>query len=119
MSVPRRLLSPQGLGPRIVNLEQWGWHITDAVQAESVRNPVDRLRRPPADLAEPAPARPRESPAHLGFAVLLRLRAAGPDDDRELTLITTLTQLGTATDVRWPSCAWTPSCRWTGRPPGC
>ncbi|MFI8243747.1 helix-turn-helix domain-containing protein [Streptomyces sp. NPDC085866] len=99
VSVPRVLLHPQGLAPRIVNLEQWAWHIIDAVRAESVRNPDDRLRRLTADLAELAPARPRESPDHLGFAVPLRLRAPGPDDDRELTLITTLTHFGTATDV--------------------
>lgn len=90
---------PAGPGPRIVNLEQWAWHIIDAVRAESVRNPDDRLRRPAADLTEPAPARPRESPVHPGFAVLLRLRAAGPGDDRELMLITMLTHFGTATDV--------------------
>ncbi|MEV5875799.1 helix-turn-helix transcriptional regulator [Streptomyces sp. NPDC052101] len=99
VSVPRVLLHPQGLAPRIVNLEEWAWHIIDRVGAESVRNPDHRLRRLAAELAELAPARPRESPDHLGFAVPLRLRAPGPDDDRELTLITTLTHFGTATDV--------------------
>ncbi|MFE6225414.1 helix-turn-helix domain-containing protein [Streptomyces sp. NPDC057854] len=99
VSVPRVLLHPQGLAPRIVNLDEWAWHIIDRLQAESVRNPDDRLRGLAADLTALAPPRPRESPHHLGFAVPLRLRAPGPEDDRELTLITTLTHFGTAIDV--------------------
>lgn len=99
VSVPRVLLHPQGLAPRIVNLGEWAWHVIDRVQAESVRNPDDRLRRLASELAGLVPPRPRESPHHLGFAVPLRLRAHDPDDGRELTLITTLTHFGTAIDV--------------------
>ncbi|MGW2422589.1 helix-turn-helix domain-containing protein [Streptomyces sp. NPDC001709] len=99
VSVPRLLLHPQGLAPRIVNLGEWAWHIIDRVRAESVRNPDERLRDLAADLAALAPERPRDTPDHLGFAVPLRLRAADPADGRELTLVTTLTHFGTATDV--------------------
>ncbi|MFI2764192.1 helix-turn-helix domain-containing protein [Streptomyces echinatus] len=99
VSVPRLLLHPEGLAPRIVNLREWAWHIVDRVRAESVRNPDERLARLAADLTALAPRRPGDSPDHLGFAVPLRLRATGPDDDRVLTLITTLTHFGTATDV--------------------
>jgi len=99
VSVPRVLLHPEGLAPRIVNLDEWAWHIIDSIQAESVRNPDDQLRNLASELIHLAPPRPRDSPDHLGFAVPLRLRAEDPDDDRELTLVTTLTHFGTATDV--------------------
>lgn len=99
VSVPRVLLHPRGLAPRIVNLDEWAWHIIDSVQAESVRNPSDRLQRLAEELVDLAPPRPRQlSPHHLGFAVPLHLRTSDPDN-RELRLITTLTHFGTATDV--------------------
>jgi transcriptional regulator with XRE-family HTH domain len=98
-SVPRVLLHPDGLAPRIVNLDEWAWHIIDRVQAESLRNPSDRLQRLAEELVGLAPPRPRQlSPDHLGFAVPLHLRTSDPDN-RELRLITTLTHFGTATDV--------------------
>jgi transcriptional regulator with XRE-family HTH domain len=96
VSVPRVLLHPGGLAPRIVNLDEWAWHIIDRVQAESARNPDERLGALAAELAALAPPRPqRPGPGYLGFAVPLRLR----DGDRELRLITTLTHFGTAVDV--------------------
>jgi transcriptional regulator with XRE-family HTH domain len=99
VSVPRVLLHPRGLAPRIVNLDEWAWHIIDRVQAESLRNPSDRLERLAEELVELAPPRPRQpAPHHLGFAVPLHLRTGEPDN-RELRLITTLTHFGTATDV--------------------
>jgi hypothetical protein len=99
VSVPRVLLHPRGLAPRIANLDEWAWHVIDRVHAESVRNPDDRLRGLAAELAGLAPPRRRDSPHHLGFAVPLRLRPPDPADTRELTLITTLTHFGTAVDV--------------------
>jgi transcriptional regulator with XRE-family HTH domain len=99
VSVPRVLLHPQGLAPRIVNLDEWAWHIIDRIEAESTRNPDDQLQRLAFELIDLAPPRRRESRHHLGFAVPLRLRAHDPDDDRELTLITTLTHFGTAIDI--------------------
>ncbi|MFD4790662.1 helix-turn-helix transcriptional regulator [Streptomyces sp. NPDC058459] len=99
VSVPRVLLHPEGLAPRIVNLDEWAWHIVDRVRDENTRNPDDRLRRLAAELTALAPPRPRPSPDHMGFAVPLRLRADGPPDGREMTLVTTLTHFGTATDV--------------------
>jgi transcriptional regulator with XRE-family HTH domain len=99
VSVPRVLLHPQGLAPRIVNLDEWAWHIIDRVQDEGRRNPSDRLQRLAEELVDLAPPRPRRlAPDHLGFAVPLHLRTSEPDN-RELRLITTLTRFGTATDV--------------------
>ncbi|GAB1512389.1 helix-turn-helix transcriptional regulator [Actinophytocola sp. KF-1] len=96
VSVPRLLLHPDGLAPRIVNLDEWAWHVIDRLHAEAVRNPHDRLQRLAAELAELVPDRPRQpGPDHLGFAVPLRLRTG----DGELRLVTTLTHFGTAVDV--------------------
>jgi transcriptional regulator with XRE-family HTH domain len=82
--VPRLLLHPEGLARRIVNLDEWGRHVIDA------------LARRGDDTSElqallPRPAAP--GPDHIGNAVPLRLR------DPELTLLTTLTHFGTADDV--------------------
>jgi transcriptional regulator with XRE-family HTH domain len=96
VSVPRLLLHPDGLAPRIVNLDEWAWHVVDRLHTEAVRNPHDRLQVLVAELTELVPGRPRHlAPDHLGFAVPLRLRTA----DGELRLITTLTHFGTAVDV--------------------
>ncbi|MET8633529.1 hypothetical protein ABZX69_10285 [Streptomyces sp. NPDC004074] len=99
MSVPRVLLHPQGLAPRIVNLDEWAWHIIERLRAESARNPDARLQSLVCELLDLAPPRPRESPDHLGLAVPLRLRAHDPADTRELTLVTTLAHFGAAVDV--------------------
>ncbi|SBT42976.1 helix-turn-helix domain-containing protein [Micromonospora auratinigra] len=99
VNVPRLLLHPRGLAPRIRNLDEWAWHVIDRVRAESVRNPDDDLRRLAAELVGLVPPRPAHpGPDHLGFAVPLRLRV-GDRDDRELRLVTTLTHFGTAVDV--------------------
>ncbi|MBO4269300.1 helix-turn-helix domain-containing protein [Microbispora triticiradicis] len=99
VSVPRVLLHPQGLAPRILNLDEWAWHIIERIHAESTRNPSDRLQLLAAELVGLAPPRPRQLPPHhLGFAVPLHLRMNEPEN-RELRLITTLTHFGTATDV--------------------
>jgi hypothetical protein len=65
----RVLLHPQGMAPRIINLDEWAWHVIDRLRQE-VRN-------------------------YLGFAVPLRLRSG----DGELRLLTTLAHFGTAVDV--------------------
>jgi transcriptional regulator with XRE-family HTH domain len=99
VSVPRILLHPDGLAPRIVNLDEWARHITDRIQAENLRNPSDQLQRLADELVDLPPPRPQQlAPHHLGFAVPLHLRLSDPDN-RELRLITTLTHFGTATDV--------------------
>jgi transcriptional regulator with XRE-family HTH domain len=93
VSVPRLLLDPDGLAPRIVNLGEWAWHIIDSVRAEDARNPDPGLSRLATELTGLAP--PRPTTHHLGFAVPLRLRVG----DDELRLVTTLTHFGTAVDV--------------------
>jgi transcriptional regulator with XRE-family HTH domain len=96
INVPRLLLHPQGLAPRIVNLDVWAWHVIDALRRESDRTPDGRLEALVSELEGFVPARPRAAtPDYLGFAVPLRLRS----DAGELRLLTTLTHFGTAVDV--------------------
>jgi transcriptional regulator with XRE-family HTH domain len=95
ISVPRLLLHPAGLAPRIVNLAEWSWHVIDALTREAALAPDPEADGLISELTSLVPPRPVTGPDHLGFAVPLRLRSA----DRELRLITTLTRFGTAIDV--------------------
>jgi transcriptional regulator with XRE-family HTH domain len=96
LSVPRLFLHPDGMAPRILNLDDWAWHVIDALRRESVRNPDERLAQLVDELEELVPDRPpHPGPDHLGFSVPLRLRA----DDGELQLLSILTHFGTAVDV--------------------
>jgi transcriptional regulator with XRE-family HTH domain len=96
VNVPRLLLHPHGMAPRIANPDQWAWHVIDALRQEMMRNPNDRLQALVTELEELVPERPRHlRPDHLGFAVPLRLASS----DGELQLLTTLTHFGTAVDV--------------------
>jgi transcriptional regulator with XRE-family HTH domain len=94
----RVLLHPEGLGRRIINLDEWGRHVIDGLRRKSIRNPDASLDRLIDELEGYVPARSREpSSLHLGFAVPLRLRTG--NGDGELTLLTTLTHFATAIDV--------------------
>jgi transcriptional regulator with XRE-family HTH domain len=96
VNVPRLLLHPHGMAPRIANLDQWAWHVLDALRQETMRNPNDRLQALVTELEDLVPERPRHLGLdHLGFAVPLRLSSS----DGELQLLTTLMHFGTAVDV--------------------
>jgi transcriptional regulator with XRE-family HTH domain len=95
VNVPRLLLHPDGLAPRIANLDEWGWHIVDAVRQQALRNPDPKLEALATELAEMVPAMKAPTPEYAGFAVPLRLQW-GKD---ELRLLSTLTHFGTAVDV--------------------
>jgi hypothetical protein len=96
VSVPRLLLHPDGLASRIINLDEWAWHVIDALRREALRNPNARLEALVAELLELVPGLPPQpGPDHIGFAVPLRLRWG----DGELRLLSTLTHFGTAVDV--------------------
>ena len=96
VNVPRVLLHPQGMAPRIINLDEWAWHVIDRLHQEVLNNPNDRLDALVNELEALVPDRPRQpGPDYLGFAVPLRLRSG----DGELRLLTTLTHFGTAVDV--------------------
>lgn len=94
VSVPRLFLHPDGLAPRIVNLDEWAWHVIDGLRRQATRNPDPALTAMIDDLATLVPDR-RPGPDHVGFAVPLRYRTP----DGELNLMTTLSHFGTALDV--------------------
>ncbi len=94
MNVHRLALHPDGLARRVVNLPDWGRHVTEALRARVRLSPDPELDALVAELESYLPpAAP--GPGYLGFAVPLRLRS----DDGELHLITTLMSVATATDV--------------------
>lgn len=92
---PRLLLHPDGLAPRIVNFDEWSWHVIDALTREAALNPDPAADALIEELTALVPPRPITGPDHLGFAVPLRLDS----EYGELRLITTLTRFGTAIDV--------------------
>jgi transcriptional regulator with XRE-family HTH domain len=94
MNVLRLAVHPSGMGPRVLNLAEWGRHIIDSLRARLLRSPDPLLDELLAELEGYVPA-PEPGVDHLGFAVPLRLRF-GPG---ELRLITTLTSFATAIDV--------------------
>jgi transcriptional regulator with XRE-family HTH domain len=94
VNVHRLALHPDGLARRVVNLPEWGRHVTEALRTRarvSLDAELDALVAelegylPPVD----------PGPGYLGFAVPLRLKS----DDGELRLITTLMSVATATDI--------------------
>jgi transcriptional regulator with XRE-family HTH domain len=96
VNLPRLLLHPHGMAPRIANLDQWAWHVIDALRQETTRNPNDRLQALVTELEGLVPEHPRHLGSdYLGFAVPMRLSSS----DGELQLLTTLTHFGTAVDV--------------------
>jgi transcriptional regulator with XRE-family HTH domain len=94
VNVLRLALHPEGMGPRINNLAEWGRHIIDSLSAMAVRSPDQRLDTFIAELKSYVP-KADPGPEHLGFAVPLRLQTPGG----ELHFISTLTSFATATDV--------------------
>lgn len=90
----RLALHPDGLARRVLNLPEWGRHVTESMRAQAERSPDPELDDLIAELESYLPeANP--GPDHLGFAVPLRLQSA----DGELTLITTITSFATAVDI--------------------
>jgi transcriptional regulator with XRE-family HTH domain len=94
VNVRRLALHPAGLAGRVINLPEWGRHVTEAMRSRARVSPDPRADQLIAELeAYLPPADP--GPGYLGFAVPLRLRS----DGGELRLITTLTSFATATSV--------------------
>ncbi|MFI7004294.1 helix-turn-helix domain-containing protein [Nocardia sp. NPDC050175] len=94
VNVLRLALHPDGLAKRVVNLPEWGKHVTEALRGRMSRSPDPALAELIVELESYLP-QAEPGPDHLGFAVPLRLRS----DDGELRLITTLTSFATATDI--------------------
>lgn len=96
MNLARVLLHPDGVGPRVINMDEWGRHVIDGLRRKALRHPTPALESLIPELERYVPPRPHTpSPLHVGFAVPLRLRF----ENGELTLLTTLTHFATAVDV--------------------
>ena len=96
VSIPRLLLHPKGMAPRIVNLGTWAWHVIEALSREEERHPSERREALITELEAIVPKRPPASSSeYVGLAVPLRLSSR----EGELQLLTTLTRFGTAEDV--------------------
>jgi transcriptional regulator with XRE-family HTH domain len=96
INLGRVLLHPDGLGSRVINMDEWGRHVIDGLRRKALRHPTPALENLIHELQSYVPSRPNTaSPSHLGFAVPLRLRS----ERGELTLLTTLTHFATAVDV--------------------
>ncbi len=52
------LLHPDGLAPQVVNVDQWAWHVIDALRHETARNPTDRLEALVTEFEGLVPDRP-------------------------------------------------------------
>jgi transcriptional regulator with XRE-family HTH domain len=94
VNVLRLAVHPDGMGPRVVNLAEWGRHIVENVRGHALHTPDPRLDELLEELERLVPPS-SPGPDHVGFAVPLRLRSK----DGELRLITTLTWFATAVDV--------------------
>ncbi|QLY34949.1 helix-turn-helix domain-containing protein [Nocardia huaxiensis] len=94
VNVLRVSLHPKGLAPRVVNLPEWGRHITDGLRRYADRSPDPALDDLIAELESYLPP-VDPGPNHVGFAVPLRLRT----EDGELSLMTTISTFATATDI--------------------
>lgn len=94
VNVLRLALHPDGLAARVLNLPEWGRHVTEALRNRMDRSPDPALDELIDELETYLP-QAEPGPDHLGFAVPLRLRSP----EGELRLITTLTSFATAVDV--------------------
>jgi transcriptional regulator with XRE-family HTH domain len=94
LNVRRLALHPQGMAQRVLNLPEWGRHVTESMRSRLRASPDPEQETLLVELEGYLPhAEP--GPDYLGFAVPLRLRS----EFGELRLITTLTTFATATDV--------------------
>ncbi|WP_153415454.1 MmyB family transcriptional regulator [Nocardia macrotermitis] len=94
INVRRLALHPEGLAPRVLNLPEWGRHVTESLRNRTRVSPDPDLEALTAELESYLPPT-IPGPDYLGFAVPLRLHT----DSGELQLITTLTSFATATDI--------------------
>jgi transcriptional regulator with XRE-family HTH domain len=91
----RLALHPEGMAPRVRNLDDWARHILERLRNDLARTPDDRLAAQLAELESYVPPPSPPGADHLGFAVPVRLTTSAG----ELRLITAITTFATAADV--------------------
>jgi transcriptional regulator with XRE-family HTH domain len=94
VNVRRLAMHPEGLAKRVLNLPEWGRHVTEAMRERLRISPDPEQEKLLAELESYLPPT-KPGPGYLGFAVPLRLSS----EVGELRLITTLTSFATATDI--------------------
>jgi len=98
-NVLRTSLHPQGLAPRIVNIEQWSAHIVDNVRRQVAITGDDGLRELERELVgyvtDMGLVLPPTAEAPRAIATPMRLRT----DSGELALMTLIATFGTALDI--------------------
>jgi len=97
VNVLRLSLHPEGLAPRIVNLQQWRTHLLERLRRATLATGDSALRALYEELVSYPGGNPRLSlgPTFAEVAVALRVRRR----DTELSFISTRTSFGTALDV--------------------
>src|SRR5262249_16403682 len=97
VNVLRLSLHPEGLAPRIVNLQQWRTHLLERLRRATLATGDSALRALYDQLVSYPGGNPRLSlgPTFAEVAVALRVRRR----DTELSFISTRTSFGTALDV--------------------
>lgn len=95
VNVIRLSLDPQGLAPRIVNLDEWRAHLLARLRHEYDVTGDGRLRALLDELDPAAHRAPGTHPQTPGLVVPLRLRVG----DSELSLLSTTTVFGTPREV--------------------
>jgi transcriptional regulator with XRE-family HTH domain len=95
VNLARLLLHPDGLRPRIINLDEWGRHVLDGLRRKARRNDLPQLAALADELEPFVGRRVADTPTDAGAAVPLRLR----NGEGELRLLTTLAHFATTTDV--------------------
>ena len=91
VNVIRLSIDPNGLAPRIVNLEEWREHLAHRLQREYDASGDPRLAELVRDVGPPRGA----LPAGGALVVPLRVRA----EEHELALLSTTTVFGTPREV--------------------
>jgi transcriptional regulator with XRE-family HTH domain len=94
VNLRRLVLHPEGVAKRVLNLPEWGRHVTEAMRNRLRVSPDPEQEKLLAELEGYLPEL-EVGPHHLGFAVPLRLRS----EAGELSLISILTSFATATDI--------------------
>ncbi|MCW3016989.1 MAG: transcriptional regulator, family [Solirubrobacterales bacterium] len=96
VNVLRLTLHPDGMAPRIVNLDQWRSHVLDRLARQATQTGDPALAALHAELLALPGGADRHAHEELAdLFVPLRVRAA----DGELSFISTVTTFGTATDI--------------------
>lgn len=95
VNVVRLCVHPDGLAPRIANLDQWAAHLHHQVVHRAERTHDPRHRALAAEVAGLRGGVPRTDPAASGPVVTMQLRVG----ERTLRMFSTSAQLTTATDA--------------------